>query len=257
MFSTLMPRELHLWWVDICRPSEPVGVLAQCLAPDERQRSERFVRETDRHRFVVSHAAVRRILGHYLSIPPDRVEITIRPGGRPEVAPSDKLPSLRYSLSHSGERALVGVTCYKDVGVDVEHVRPLIDADNIVERYFSAGERAVWRSLPADEQLAAFFRCWTRKEAYLKAQGVGLSAGLDQVEVSLAPGEPACLLRVSNSTDLTTRWQMYDIPASTDYMAACVVDGGIDGISVYDWPLLSVTQPEPALALDSDGRRPG
>lgn len=254
MFPTLSPRELHLWWADTSRPSEPIDVLKQCLAPDERQRAERFVRETDRHRFVVSHAAVRMILGQYLGIPPDRVELTIRPGGKPQLAPSGEVPSLYYSLSHSGDRALIGVTRDKEVGVDVEHIRPLIDADNIVRRYFSAGEQTIWRSLSADEQLAAFFRCWTRKEAYLKAQGIGLSAGLDQFEVSLAPGEPACLLRINDSTRSITRWRMYEISADMDYMAACVVDGEINRISIYDWPLLAVTPPETMREPESDNR---
>lgn len=235
---SLSPRELHLWCVDRQHLLAAADLLAECLSPEERDRSQRFVRGIDRQRFTVTHAAVRTILGHYLGIPPGQVEMTIRPGGKPELAPLPHLPPLRYNLSHSEGLAMVAVAINREVGVDVEYVRPFRDIESIVERYFAPGERATWQALPDHERVAAFFRCWTRKEAYLKARGIGLSAGLDQVEVSCAPNEPARLLWGEGPGDLGVQWQMYDVSPGRDYMAACVAEQGIDRLSLYQRPIL-------------------
>ena len=244
-FSPLAPGELRLWRVDLDSRETPLEILAACLAADEQRRAERFAREMDRRRFIVSHAAQRTILAQHLGIAPVDVTLTCRLGGKPELATSTgKLP-LRFNLSHSGELALVALTLEQEVGVDVEHVRPSIDASGIVERFFAAGERAVWRTLPEHEQTAAFFRCWTRKEAYLKARGIGLSSGLDRFEVSFAPSEAACLLRC-DPTDSIANWHLYDVSPSEEYLAACVVEGAIEQISLHDWP------PAPHSSLQAD-----
>jgi 4'-phosphopantetheinyl transferase len=130
---------------------------------------------------------------------------------------------------------MVALTLHREVGIDVEQMRPTIDAASIVDRYFSAGERATWHSLPEHARLAAFFRCWTRKEAYLKARGIGLASGLDRFEVSFAPGEPARLLQ-RDPTDSDAPWHMYDVSPGGDYAAACVVEGPIEQLSIHDWP---------------------
>jgi 4'-phosphopantetheinyl transferase len=232
-FPRLPPRELHVWRVDLDCPPAAWGLSAECLSAEERGRAERFVRPLDGQRFIVAHAAVRVILGRYLGVPPGLVEIAVRAGGKPEVVPSSGRPPLNYNLSHSEGLAIVGCVLGQEIGVDVERVRPFVDVENIVARYFAAGEQETWRSLPEEERLAAFFRGWTRKEAYLKARGIGLSAGLDRFEVSLAAGEPARLLRGDGPQDAGDRWQIYGVSAGDGYMAACVVEGGVDRLFVY------------------------
>lgn len=243
----LLPHELHVWRVDLDRPPASLECLAECLSSDERRRAERFVREIDRRRFIVSHAAVRTILGQYLGIPPERVEMAIRPGGKPELTPPPDAPPLRFNLSHSDALAMIAVVFDREVGIDVERVRPMSDMQGIVERFFAPGERAVWQTLPHDERASAFFRCWTRKEAYLKARGVGLSSGLDKFEVAFAPGEPARLLR-DNRGDFAADWHMYDLSPNSNYFAACAVERGAENLSVFDWPLCPTTPPEPEAA---------
>ncbi len=236
-FSPLGPGELHLWRVDLDAQTTSLEVLAACLSAEERRRAERFAREADQRRFIVSHAAQRMILGRYLGISPTDVAFTCRLGGKPELATATgKLP-LRFNLSHSGEMALVALTLDQEVGVDIEHVRP-IDASGIIERFFARGECDAWRALPPWEQTAAFFRCWTRKEAYLKARGVGLSSGLDRFEVSFSPNEAAQLLR-ADPADAATDWRIYDVSPNEEYLAACVVDGAVEHIAVHDWPQTS------------------
>jgi 4'-phosphopantetheinyl transferase len=249
----LLPRELHVWRVELDRPPA-ADVLAGRLSAEERRRAERFVREIDRRRFLVGHAALRTILGRYLDIPPHRVETVLRAGGKPELLPSQFSPrplgegpgvralaALRFNLSHSEALALIAVALDCEVGVDVEHVRPIDDVESIVKRYFAPGEQAAWRALPERERLGGFFRCWTRKEAYLKARGIGLSGGLDRFEVSLAPDEPPRLLQVADPSDAAARWQMYDVPAGQGYLAACVVEGVVEKLSLFDWECSPIT----------------
>jgi 4'-phosphopantetheinyl transferase len=238
LFPQLRPQELHLWCVDFDRSRATIDRLVECLSDEERQRSQRFLRDVDRQQFIVSHGAVRTILGQYLGIPPGHIEIKIGPGGKPQLANSPHFPPLHHNLSHSERLAMIAVTLDHEVGVDVERIRPSVDIESIVQRFFAPGERTRWQALPDHERLAAFFRCWTRKEAYLKARGIGLSSGLDQFEVSLAPGEPARLLRGDIPGDSPQRWQMHDVSPAEEYMAACVVEQGIDRLSLYEWPIL-------------------
>ncbi len=231
----LSPREVHLWRIRLDHPPAAITHLAECLSPEEHRRAERFVRDEDRQRFIVSHAALRMILGQYLGVPPGQVEMVVAASGKPSLA-SSNLPPLHFNLSHSEDLALVGVALDRQIGVDVEHWRPLVDAESIVKRYFAPGERARWQALPDHEQLPAFFRGWTRKEAYLKARGVGLSAGLDRFEVSLVPGESTRLVEGGEGNDSATRWQVYDISPGRGCSAACAVEGEIEKASLHDWP---------------------
>jgi 4'-phosphopantetheinyl transferase len=232
----LSPSEVHLWRIRLDRPPAVIAQLAECLSPEEHRRAERFLRDEDRQRFIVSHAALRVILGQYLGVPPGRVAMVVAAGGKPSLAPSPNLPPLDFNLSHSGDLALVGLALDRRIGVDVEHWRPLVDAENIIKRYFAPGERARWQALPDHERLTAFYLGWTRKEAYLKARGVGLSAGLDQFEVSLAPGESTRLVESGDTEESAARWQVYDISPGQGYSAACAIEGEIEKASLYDWP---------------------
>jgi 4'-phosphopantetheinyl transferase len=164
--------------------------------------------------------------------------MTDSPNGKPCLLPSPNMPHLHYNLSHSESAAMVALTLDREVGVDVEHVRSVVDAASIVQRYFAPGERARWQALPDHEQRAAFFRAWTRKEAYLKARGIGLSGGLDQFEVSLVPGEATRLAPGAGTADSTPPWHVYDVSPGNGYLAACTVEGAIERASVYDWPLV-------------------
>lgn len=234
---SLSRQSLHVWRVDLDRALAEIGAPAECLSAEECCRAGRLVREEDRRRFIVGHTALRTILGGYLDVPPRRVETVVRAGGKPELAPRSTATRLQFNLSHSRSLAMVALTLDREVGVDVEFVRAFDNMENLVRRYFAPGEQAAWQNLPQSERLTAFFRCWTRKEAYLKARGIGLSAGLDQFEVSLAPGEAARLLSVRDTRDSHMQWQVYDVPAGDGHMAACVVQRDVKEMAIYDWPM--------------------
>jgi 4'-phosphopantetheinyl transferase len=243
---SLSPLALHLWRIHLAHPPAAIPHFAKCLSSDEHRRAERFVRDTDRQRFIVSHAALRMILGQYLAVPPDHVEMVIAASGKPILASAPNSLRLHFNLSHSEDLALVGVTLDRRIGVDVEHWRSLVDAESIMKRYFAPGELACWRALPEQERLPAFFRGWTRKEAYLKARGVGLAGGLDQFEVSLVAGESTRLVEDGDTTHSATCWQVYDVSPGNGYSAACAVEGEIEEASLFDWPL------SPIVAADSE-----
>lgn len=229
----LTPREIHVWRVALDRPLVELPALAECLSADEQRRAVRFVRPIDRQRFTVSHAALRSILGGYLGCPANAVTIAIGLGGKPELDSSADAGGLCFNLSHSDALALVGVAIDGQLGVDVERIRPMNDAEGLVRRYFAPGEQAAWQTLPFEERLPGFFRCWTRKEAYLKARGVGLANGLDRFEVSLDAETPPRLL--SSEEGPAASWRLGNIPVGEAYLAAYAIDWQPDRVVVNDW----------------------
>ncbi|MGH9472935.1 MAG: 4'-phosphopantetheinyl transferase family protein [Terriglobales bacterium] len=201
--------EVHLWRIALDAPAN-----AGEISAEERERAARLRFERDWRRFVAAHAALRRILGGYLGVPAAAVEFAYGRHGKPSLAGR---AALHFNLSHSEELALLAVTEIGAVGVDVERERTI--ELEIADRYFAAGEVAALRALPADERQAAFFRCWTRKEAYLKARGEGVLLPLDGFEVSLARDQPR-LARVMADAEEAARWQIAHLEPAPGYVAA-------------------------------------
>lgn len=196
-----VPVELWSWPL--------VGGDPGVLSPDERNRAARFALPRDRDRFVAGRARLRAILGGYLGEAAEAVRFRHGAWGRPEVdGPS-------FSLTHSGDRALLAVTREAVVGADIEAVRP-VDSD-LARSAFAPGEYEVLVALPVGERVAAFFRGWTRKEAYLKARGTGLSTDLSSFEVTLDPGEPRLLRCASGEAE---RWRLADIAVGPGFAGA-------------------------------------
>jgi 4'-phosphopantetheinyl transferase len=225
---TLSKSELHIWRAVLDPPEDYVRQLAQTLSADEGERAARFHFERDRRRFIVGRGELRALLGRYLGIEPERVRFRYGPRGKPHLE-ADTVgtvgdEALRFNLAHSHELVLYAFTRAREIGVDIEHVRPLPDAEQLAARFFSPGENAAWQALPESQHLEAFFNCWTRKEAYLKAIGDGLARPLDQFEVSLAPGEAAALLRVQGHAEEVAHWRLYAIEAAAGYIAALAVE---------------------------------
>jgi 4'-phosphopantetheinyl transferase len=208
--------------------------LAQTLSPDEAARAERFVFDRDRNHFIVGRGSLRAILGHYLNCKPQQVTFSYGPQNKPAV----EIPQsqLRFNLSHSGEAVLYAFTHHREIGVDIELLRPLDDMMQIAKRFFSPTEYTTLSALPIEEQPTAFFNCWTRKEAYIKAIGSGLSQPLDQFDVTLTPGEPAKLLRVQNDPQALERWSLIELNPAPDYVAALMVEGGHQELFCSQWP---------------------
>lgn len=217
--------DVHVWRAELDHPSARMLHLMQTLSDDERARAARFHFERDRRRFVVRRAAVRVILGRYLGIKPDEVRFDYGPHGRPHLAEDLGGGALQFSLTHSHELALCAVAENRTVGIDLEHSRPLPNLARVAAEVLSASEYAIWRRLPPGQRQHAFYLCWTRKEAYLKAVGSGLSRSMKQLDVTLTPGKPARLLRAEGDAEGTRRWSVETLAPGPDYVAALVVEG--------------------------------
>ena len=222
---------VHVWRVDLEQPQEIVKQFRNTLEEDELYRADRFHFEKDRRAFVVSRGFLRHVLGRYLHTAPEALRFSYGPYGKPALNGEHKDNELRFNMSHSRGIGLVAVTETQELGIDVEYIRADFATEDIACRFFSPCEVEAFNSLPGDQRVAAFFRCWTRKEAYIKAIGLGLSQPLDGFDVTLGPGEEAALLRADGAD--VSRWSMSDIDAGEDYAAALVVEGQIANVRCW------------------------
>lgn len=231
----LASKDVHIWRIPLEQPAARVRQLLRVLSHDEQKKAECFHFDRDRRRFIVSHAALRAIVGLYLNVEPNLLQFQCETYGKPYLVEKFGGGALRFNLTHSHELGLCAFTRKREIGIDLEYIRPMPDLEQISARFFSARENAALRVIPENQRLEAFFNCWTRKEAYIKAVGDGLSRPLDQFDVSLAPGEPARLLRVEGVPGEATRWSLDAFVPDAGYVAAVVVQGHDWQVRCWQW----------------------
>jgi 4'-phosphopantetheinyl transferase len=227
--------EAHVWRASLLRPAQETEGLRQLLAPDEQARASRFHFQKDRDRFIVARAILRSILGRYLNIEPSLLRFEYSQYGKPRLTKEFDDGSLRFNLSHAHERSLYAFARGAELGVDIEYVRQGFACEEIARRFFSQREVADFCSLPTSQRAEAFFHCWTRKEAYVKAIGEGLSMPLNEFDVSLLPGAPAALLRNSRRPLEVRRWSLQSLDVASGYVAALAVEGHERRLRCLDW----------------------
>jgi len=215
--------EVHVWRVRLDQPPPISEALSNPLDPDEKQRATAFCFPRDREHFKVARGALREILSRYLHLSAKRIQFSLNDYGKPSVSGQTGENRLRFNISNSHGVALYALTGCEAVGVDVELIREDVAGLLIAERCFSPIELSKLRALPRDLQTSAFFRCWTRKEAYIKARGEGLSHPLDKFTVSLTPSEPASLLHTANDPCEASEWSLRDVDPYPNYVAAIAV----------------------------------
>jgi len=201
--------------------ADAVRASASVLSGAERHRANRFVLDRDRRRFIARRARLRRLLGERLGVPPASVELAYGPRGKPALAPRFNGSGLRFNLSHCGDFAVYAFSFRMAIGIDVEAIRIVDEADHIAATSFSRREQDMYRGLGVGDKPLGFLHCWTRKEAFVKAIGTGLSHPLDSFDVSMAPGEPARILRVGN-TDGDCGWRIGSFFPAPGFVAAIV-----------------------------------
>jgi 4'-phosphopantetheinyl transferase len=220
---SLGPDEVHVWSTVLDRPAGEAAALEALLSPDECERVARIHCQRTRSEFAVGRGVLRRLLASYLQVDPAVLRFAVGPAGKPEL----RQPSgtgLQFNLSHSHGVALYALTFHDPVGVDVEQVRPMSNYLGLAERYFSPREVGVLRSLAEHQRVGAFFHAWTRKEAYLKARGVGLSYGLERVEVTLGPAEPVRLLCLGGDEQSARSWSLRHLEPAPGFVGAVAVE---------------------------------
>jgi 4'-phosphopantetheinyl transferase len=227
---SLEAGQVHVWRACLDQEDALLDRFRQTLAAEELDRTRRFRFERLQKHFVASRGFLRHVLARYVSAKPEELRFTYNSYGKPSLA-GEK--SLQFNMSHSHEVGLVAVTRGAAVGIDVEHIRADFASDEIARRFFSRLEVETFNSLPPEEQVGAFFRCWTRKEAYIKAIGKGLSQPLDSFDVTLAPADPAALLRPGDEDTLT--WTFSDIDVGPAYASALLIEGTPSQISYWQF----------------------
>lgn len=210
---------IHVWNVLWCNGIPHWDRNWALLSSAEQAKAQAFRFEVDRQRYALSHAALRRILDHFLSLQPQAVPLTQAGLEKP------LCPGVEFNLSHSGDYALVAVSAAFPVGVDVEQIKPDLNITELAARFFSPAESETLFHLPAAEQIDAFFRIWTRKEAFLKGRGDGLSLSLSSFDVSLEVASPSALLATRFDPAEATRWRVIDLPLPAGYCGALAVRG--------------------------------
>jgi 4'-phosphopantetheinyl transferase len=216
--TPLSPGVIHLWELDLDH-----FIFNDVLSEDERARAARFRFDHDRKRFTSGRTALRLLLAGYLKTNPEKIQFAYGPAGKPSVAES----ALAFNLAHSGASAVLGFALNCQVGVDVELIRPIDDMQAVAQFSFSRGEYQRWQALPADQKTRAFYRCWTRKEAYLKALGEGIAHRLHAFEVAFEQGAPPAILSGAEGV-----WTLIDT-SRENYAAAVACDAPNPALETY------------------------
>jgi 4'-phosphopantetheinyl transferase len=219
-FPPLQPNEIHVWRSHLSVGASEQSLLHECLTADEKERAARFHFDRDRNRFVAARGNLRSILAQYLNRRPSDLRILYGEGGKPILAPDSTGSRLGFNLSHSEDLAVLALGWERNIGIDIERIRPDVAYEDIARSHFSTGEVISLMGLAPRDRVEGFFLAWTRKEAYVKACGDGLQVPLDSFDVNLVPGKPASFLRGVDS-----RWQILDCLVERDYPAALVYDG--------------------------------
>jgi 4'-phosphopantetheinyl transferase len=217
-----LSQEVHVWRTALDLSEVCLHRLWQALDSEERERANRFHFAKDRDHFIAARGRLRAILSRYLQIQPRDLRFVYGARGKPSLA--GQTGGLRFNLAHSHGLALYAIAEGREVGIDVEFIRPSVAGEGIAERFFSRLEVAALRSLPPTQRQVGFFTCWTRKEAFLKAHGEGLGYGLNQFSVSVAPDEPAALVAIPSDPEAAAHWSLQDLAPGPGYVAALAVE---------------------------------
>jgi len=233
-----MSATVRVWTIELDDEPAMVSALLPSLSGEERVRASRFRTTEHRVRFVVAHGALRHILASHTGVPPGRIALATTETGKPFIPGS----SLAFNLSHSDGLAICAVAPEGELGADVECLRPIDDADALVERFFAADERRQYEALPPQERLTTFYSIWTRKEAFLKATGAGLNRELQSFDVDVSPEATAPALR--SMVDPPGRWALRAFVPQDGYVAAVALDRDIDSLELVGWSLSAAGCPQ-------------
>jgi 4'-phosphopantetheinyl transferase len=222
----LTPGVVHVWCLPLDLAAAPVEELRTCLSADEVDRAARYHFDRHRRRFIACRGQVRKILAAYLGAKPGEIRFAYGLREKPVLKAPWNDSAIQFNVSNSHETALLALALDRELGVDVEHVREPSDFDGLAAQFFARSEVDQLRSLPETQRLEAFFNCWTRKEAVLKAVGTGLSFPLDKVVVTLAPDEPARLVAYDDDPAAPAHWWLASLAPAAGYIGALAVPGG-------------------------------
>ena len=217
--------EVHIWAASLEHTPQTVTRFADLLSADETKRAERFYFAKDRAHFIVGRGLLRKLLGDYLGLAPTHIEFNYGPYGKPALKTGEVNHTLQFNLAHSNGLALYAFCWNLELGIDLEHVRPMADEDAFAAQIFSANESALIASLVGEQKRQAFFKIWACKEAFFKASGDGLTKPIDQAEITLGAGETASLVSIAGDKQQAAGWQLQSFQPAANFQAALAFKG--------------------------------
>jgi 4'-phosphopantetheinyl transferase len=232
----IQPDMIHVWRCSLDLPSANLENLLGILQPDEFERAKKFYFEKDRNRFIAARSILRSILGLYLNENPDQIKIGYTSFGKPVLVPGSYFQNLHFNLSHSENLALLAIASEGNVGIDIEQIRYDLDIEALASRFFSKEEICVLEKMDAEKKMEVFFQLWTRKEAFLKATGKGLSFPMEHCDVSSADNRnfSPVIIPITDISD-QSNWYVMDLEPAKEYMAAIASDRPNMLISLWDY----------------------
>lgn len=231
-FTAVAEHEIHIWRASLDLSTAQIEQLWPLLSPEEQQRALRYKFAQHQRRFTAARGRLRIILSRYIAESPDKIRFVYNAFGKPQL--DNKIhPTLEFNASDSNEMALFAISTAEPVGVDLECMQKEIEAEAIAERFFSAAEIQQLQALPVAEKIAGFFKIWTRKEAFIKALGQGLSFPLKDFDVNL--NEPAALLAVRRDEYIADEWLLFTLHPGEDYIGALAVRGKKKTLKLWEF----------------------
>lgn len=226
----LSGSSIHIWQFPTVIPEPELSAFSELLSREERDRASRFHFEKDARRFIIVRATLRSILVGLTHVPAREVSFLYSEHGKPSL--KDPSTNVQFSVSHSGDLAMIAVALGHQVGADIEVVREDIEIEKLAARFFSGLECHDLLALPQEQRLEAFFRYWTCKESFLKAQGIGLSRGLGSFDVGLGP-RGAHLAATRPDPAEADLWSLHEVESSSGYAAAVAVEGAVSAVQLF------------------------
>jgi len=220
----LPDSDLHVWCASLNVSLEEQSYYLSLLSKDEISRAGRFYFERDRNHFIAGRGLLRSFLGSYLNLEPDRIEFVYGRHGKPALKSVGQNKTLEFNLSHSKDLALYAFSWNRKVGIDIEYMIPMADMDDFAEKYFASSESEYINSLSGKQKNEAFFKTWTCKEAFLKANGSGLTVPINQVEISFE-ADGVALTSIGSDKEQSPRWRLELLNPIPGYKAAVAIDG--------------------------------
>ncbi len=229
IFPLLSANSIHIWKTDLNQNEQVIAEYRQYLSQDEQARADRFLFDKHRNRYTVARGVLRKLLARYLNLRPNEIEFNYTQHGKPQIAYSD----LKFNVSHSHEVAVYVFNLHHEVGVDCEQLNHKHAEQDLAQRFFAKNEYQRLIQLPESQRHLAFFNLWTRKEAFIKAIGLGLSYPLNKFEVSFYPDEEPAILAIHDDPAAVSKWSVAAFKPTDDYVAAVVVEGAIGKIEYF------------------------
>lgn len=229
----LKTNEIHIWRAFIS--SDQVENYKNLLTDEEMYRAGKYFFERDRQRYILSRGILKKLLSSYAKVKPENIQFIYNKYGKPYLNMPSRSVEIQFNISHSEDIILLAFTYGHKIGIDIEYQRAEFADMKIAEHFFSPAEISALAMLPDNMRKKAFFECWTRKEAFIKAKGQGLTIPLDGFEVSVMPDEPAQLLNIYDDPEEVKRWMMMNIETGGNYCGALVTESDTYSVFFYDW----------------------